>query len=80
MTMITRYISRIGCAFAVTALLLPAVPAWSVDSGEVDPGSVSDGLKAIFSYGKSTKAIKDRLNANTVTVMSGTIGGTEKNP
>ena len=52
------------------------MPAWSVDSGEVDPGSVSDGLKAIFSYGKGTKAIKDRLNANTVTVMSGTIGGT----
>src|SRR4029077_15537599 len=66
-----------SCAFAVTALLLPASgPAWSVDTGEVDPGSVSDGLKAIFSYGKGTKAIKDRLNANTVTVMSGTIGGT----
>ena len=77
MTMISRYISRISCAFAVTALLLPAsVPAWSVDTGEVDPASVSDGLKAIFSYGKGTKAIKDRLNANTVTVMSGTIGGT----
>jgi TRAP transporter TAXI family solute receptor len=77
MTMIRRYISRISCAFAVTALLLPASgPAWSVDTGEVDPGSVSDGLKAIFSYGKGTKAIKDRLNANTVTVMSGTIGGT----
>jgi hypothetical protein len=69
MTMITRSIARICCAFAVTVLLLPAaVPAWSADNGEVDPASVSDGLKATFSYGKGTKAIKDRLNANTVTV------------
>jgi TRAP transporter TAXI family solute receptor len=77
MTMMTRFITPICCAFAVTVLLLAAaVPVWSAENGEVDPGSVSDGLKAIFSYGKGTKAIKDRLNANTVTVMSGTIGGT----
>jgi TRAP transporter TAXI family solute receptor len=77
MTMLTRLITRLCCAFAVIALLLPAaVPVWSAETGEVDPASVSDGLKAIFSYGKGTKAIKDRLNANTVTVMSGTIGGT----
>jgi TRAP transporter TAXI family solute receptor len=77
MTITTRLIIRISCAFVLIALLLPAVaPAWSAETGEVDPGSVSEGLKAIFSYGKGTKAIKDRLNANTVTVMSGTIGGT----
>jgi TRAP transporter TAXI family solute receptor len=77
-TTITRFITRISCAFAVAAVLLPpvSVPAWSAETGEVDPGSVSDGLKAIFSYGKGAKLIKDRLNANTVTVMSGTIGGT----
>ena len=73
--MTTRFI--ISRAFAVAALLLSAaIPAWSADTTEVDPASVSDGLKAIFSYGNGTKAIKDRLNANTVTVMSGTIGGT----
>jgi TRAP transporter TAXI family solute receptor len=74
---IARSALRIACAFAAVVVLLPAIaPAWSDEAGEVDPGSVSDGLKAIFSYGKGTKAIKDRLNANTVTVMSGTIGGT----
>ena len=43
---------------------------------EVDPGAVSEGLKAIFHYGPGTKETADRLNANTVTLMSGTIGGT----
>src|SRR5438270_2096944 len=43
---------------------------------EVDPGAVSDGLKAIFKYGKGTKDTAERLNANTVTVMTGTIAGT----
>jgi TRAP transporter TAXI family solute receptor len=41
---------------------------------EYDPAKVSDSLKAIFQFGSaSTKA---NLNANTVTLISGTIGGT----
>lgn len=44
--------------------------------GEVDPAAVSDGLKAIFSYSTSNKTTRDKLNANTITVMTGTIGGT----
>jgi TRAP-type uncharacterized transport system substrate-binding protein len=41
---------------------------------ETDPAKVSDSLKAIFQFGSaSTKAA---LNANTVTLISGTIGGT----
>jgi TRAP transporter TAXI family solute receptor len=41
---------------------------------EYDPAKVSDSLKAIFQFGSvsTTKA----LNANTVTLLTGTIGGT----
>src|SRR6187549_2753311 len=41
---------------------------------EYDPAKVSDSLKAIFQFG-STQT-KQALNANTVTLISGTIGGT----
>src|SRR6187402_3894382 len=41
---------------------------------EYDPAKVSDSLKAIFQFG--SVATKQALNANTVTVISGTIGGT----
>ena len=41
---------------------------------ETDPGKVSDSLKAIFQFGSA--ATKASLNANTVTLISGTIGGT----
>ena len=46
------------------------------EQGEVDPGQVSEGLKAIFSYGRASHTTKDNLNANTTTVITGTIGGT----
>src|SRR6202140_588943 len=46
------------------------------EQSQVDPGQVSEGLKAIFSYGSATNKTKDRLNANTTTVITGTIGGT----
>jgi TRAP transporter TAXI family solute receptor len=48
---------------------------WAAET-EVDPSTVSDGLKAIFRYGNGSRDTADRLNANTVTLMSGTIGGT----
>jgi TRAP-type uncharacterized transport system substrate-binding protein len=41
---------------------------------EYDPAKVSESLKAIFQLG-STKT-KQSLNENTVTLISGTIGGT----
>ena len=41
---------------------------------EYDPAKVSESLKAIFQFG--SVATKQALNANTVTLMSGTIGGT----
>lgn len=60
----------------VIVLALPIASTSADERGEVDPASVSDGLKAIFSYSSSNKANKERLNANTVTLISGTIGGT----
>jgi TRAP transporter TAXI family solute receptor len=41
---------------------------------EYDPAKVSDSLKAIFQFGSA--ATKQALNQNTVTLITGTIGGT----
>lgn len=67
---------RLSAAAMLLLLTTTAVPA--AETGEVDPASVSAGLKAIFSYGAGNgkKDTRERLNANTVTVMTGTIGGT----
>jgi len=63
----------------LTAVALPLIAMTSIgmaEQNQVDPAQVSEGLKAIFSYGSATKTTKDRLNANTTTVITGTIGGT----
>jgi TRAP transporter TAXI family solute receptor len=52
-----------ACGFAAKA-----------EEGVYDPAKVSDSLKAIFQFGSA--ATKQALNANTVTLISGTIGGT----
>jgi TRAP transporter TAXI family solute receptor len=41
---------------------------------EYDPAKVSDSLKAIFQFGSAQT--KQALNSNTVTMITGTIGGT----
>ena len=56
--------------------LLAASSVSMAQQGEVDPGQVSDGLKAIFNYGRAAHTTKDILNANTTTIITGTIGGT----
>jgi TRAP transporter TAXI family solute receptor len=64
---------------AGVALLAAAMVPTGLIAGpaeQSDPSQVSDGLKAIFGYGHQTTKTKDRLNANTVTVITGTIGGT----
>jgi TRAP transporter TAXI family solute receptor len=66
---------RFGRLLAVAATIFAfATAAWA-ETGS-DPGVVSDGLKAIFKYGRSTRETAGRLNANTITLISGTIGGT----
>ncbi len=64
------------CASIAAAVLIGITSTSFAEQGQVDPGQVSEGLKAIFSYGTGTKATKDRLNNNTATVITGTIGGT----
>jgi len=48
--------------------------ARAAEDGEFDPAKVSESLKAIFQFGSADT--KKALNANTVTLISGTIGGT----
>src|SRR6201747_3069036 len=58
---------------AIFALMVGAFAARAEDT-EYDPAKVSESLKAIFQFGSA--ATKQSLNANTVTLISGTIGGT----
>jgi TRAP transporter TAXI family solute receptor len=66
-------------AFALLWITVAAVLQCSSAVAQVhnqDPAEVSEGLRAIFKLGDPSDATKARINANTVTVMSGTIGGT----
>src|SRR5215475_9769361 len=65
---------------ALTAIALVAITIAGSSAGlaqitEYDPGRVSDGLKAIFRAGSAQT--KQALNANTATIVTGTIGGTD---
>ena len=43
----------------------------------IDPGAVSDSFKTIFRYGTTTKRdLANQLNANTVSLMTGSFGST----
>ncbi len=59
---------------ALIAITMVCGLAARAEQTEYDPAKVSEGLKAIFQFG--SVATKQGLNANTVTLMSGTIGGT----
>jgi TRAP transporter TAXI family solute receptor len=59
---------------AVFAAMMACGFTAAADEAEYDPAKVSESLKAIFQFGST--ATKQALNANTVTLISGTIGGT----
>src|SRR5476649_75721 len=59
---------------ALVAAMLACGFTARADETEYDPAKVSESLKAIFQFG--SKETKQALNANTVTLISGTIGGT----
>ena len=41
----------------------------------IDPGTVSDSFKTLFKYGTATKRdLANQLNANTVSLMTGSFG------
>src|SRR6201989_3492321 len=60
-------------ALAFAAVMACGLSARAEES-EYDPAKVSDSLKAIFQFGSAQT--KQSLNANTVTLITGTIGGT----
>jgi TRAP-type uncharacterized transport system substrate-binding protein len=66
---------RIGLIVALTAMLSAVASVAGPAGMETDPASVSEGLKAIFKYGNTTRPTAERLNANTVTIMTGTVAG-----
>src|SRR5947209_5550841 len=63
----------IGMALIAMTMACGAT-ARAAKEAELDPAKVSDSLKAIFQFGSA--ATKQALNQNTVTLISGTIGGT----
>src|SRR5258705_4267298 len=58
----------------VATMMACGFTAARAEQTEYDPAKVSESLKAIFQFGSA--ATKQALNANTVTLISGTIGGT----
>jgi TRAP transporter TAXI family solute receptor len=65
---------RRSVGMAIFAMTMALGFAARAEEAEFDPAKVSESLKAIFQFG--SVATKQALNANTVTVISGTIGGT----
>src|SRR5258707_6157983 len=59
---------------AIVAMMMACGFAARAEDTEFDPAKVSESLKAIFQFG--SVETKKALNANTVTLISGTIGGT----
>jgi TRAP-type uncharacterized transport system substrate-binding protein len=74
-----RYWAAACAAITVSAASLTIAGTASAQRAEVTPESVSEGLKAIFNYRTDNKAIKERINANTVTVVLGPLSGTYLN-
>jgi TRAP transporter TAXI family solute receptor len=67
-----RYALRIALAAIMTICGFAA--SAQQQQTEYDPAKVSDSLRAIFQFG--SVQTKQALNANTVTLITGTIGGT----
>ncbi|WP_024511195.1 TAXI family TRAP transporter solute-binding subunit [Bradyrhizobium sp. ARR65] len=59
---------------AIVAIAMVCGLAARAEETEYDPAKVSDSLRAIFQFGSAQT--KQALNANTVTLITGTIGGT----
>src|SRR5260370_439825 len=59
---------------ALVAIMMACGFAARAQDKTYEPGKISDSLKAIFQFGSAQT--KQTLNANTVTLITGTIGGT----
>jgi TRAP transporter TAXI family solute receptor len=65
---------RYALGMALAAIMTICGFSARAEQTEYDPSKVSDSLKAIFQFG--SVSTKQALNANTVTLITGTIGGT----
>jgi TRAP transporter TAXI family solute receptor len=65
---------RYALGMALAAIMTVCGFSARAEQAEYDPSKVSDSLKAIFQFGSAQT--KQALNANTVTLITGTIGGT----
>jgi TRAP transporter TAXI family solute receptor len=65
---------RYALGMALAAIMTICGFSARAEQTEYDPSKVSDSLKAIFQFGSAST--KQALNANTVTLITGTIGGT----
>jgi TRAP transporter TAXI family solute receptor len=59
---------------ALVAIMVACGISARAEETEYDPAKVSDSLRAIFQFGSAQT--KQSLNANTITLITGTIGGT----
>jgi TRAP transporter TAXI family solute receptor len=60
--------------FAAMIVMMASGVVAHAEQTEYDPAKVSDSLRAIFQFGSAST--RKALNANTVTLLTGTIGGT----
>jgi TRAP transporter TAXI family solute receptor len=68
---------RRSLGMAICAMMLAFAFTARAEDAEYDPAKVSESLRAIFQYGTSAKLSQNvSQNANTVMLISGTIGGT----
>lgn len=68
---------RRSLGMAISAMMLACAFTARAEDAEYDPAKVSESLRAIFQYGTSAKLSQNvSQNANTVMLISGTIGGT----
>src|SRR5260370_5818717 len=70
----SRNIMQRFCGLAIVAMMMACGFAALAEEATYDPGKISASLKAIFQFGSVDT--KKALNANPVTMITGTIGGT----
>jgi TRAP transporter TAXI family solute receptor len=65
---------KFGAIMIALTTMVASIVAVRAEQPDYDPAKVSDSLRAVFHFGSASA--KKALNANTVTLLTGTIGGT----
>src|SRR5215468_3521084 len=69
-----QWSERFGAIMIALTTMVASIVAVRAEQPDYDPAKVSDSLRAVFHFGSAST--KKALNANTVTLLTGTIGGT----